>query len=187
MEPPVALDATAVRDEKVKVLRAIHPLNSAEVARRTVRGQYGPGAIAGEPVRGYREEPRVSPESTTETFVGLKLLVDNWRWAGVPFYLRHGKRLAKRSTEIAIQFKPVPQLLFEHTDAAELEPNVLVLRVQPNDGIGLRFGAKVPGPGMQVRSVMMDFGFGSAFGKASADASERLLLDAMQGDASPFT
>ena len=187
MEPPVALDATAVRDEKVKVLRAIHPLNPAEVARRTVRGQYGPGAIGGEPVPGYRQEPRVSPDSKTETFVALKLLVDNWRWAGVPFYLRHGKRLPKRSTEIAIQFKPAPQLLFEQGDSAAIEPNVLVLRVQPNDGIGLRFGAKVPGPGMQVRSVMMDFGFGSAFGKSSADAYERLLLDAMQGDASLFT
>jgi len=187
MEPPVALDATAVRDEKVKVLRAIHPLNPAEVARRTVRGQYGPGAIGGEPVPGYRQEPRVSPDSKTETFVALKLLVDNWRWAGVPFYLRHGKRLPKRSTEIAIQFKPAPQLLFEQSDSAALEPNVLVLRVQPNDGIALRFGAKVPGPGMHVRSVMMDFGFGSAFGKAAADAYERLLLDAMQGDASLFT
>ena len=187
MEPPVALDATAVRDEKVKVLRAMHPLSPAEVARRTVRGQYGPGAIDGQAVPGYREEERVDPNSTTETFVALKLLVDNWRWAGVPFYLRHGKRLPKRSTEIAIQFKPAPQLLFGQGDAAALDPNVLVLRVQPNDGIALRFGAKVPGPGMQVRSVMMDFGFGSTFGKASADAYERLLLDAMQGDASLFT
>jgi glucose-6-phosphate 1-dehydrogenase len=187
MEPPVALDSTAVRDEKVKVLRAIQPLSPAEVARRTVRGQYGPGAIGGEPVPGYRQEERVAPDSNTETFVALKLIVDNWRWAGVPFYLRHGKRLPKRSTEIAIQFKQAPQLLFEESNSAALEPNVLVLRVQPNDGIALRFGAKVPGPGMQIRSVMMDFGFGSAFGKASADAYERLLLDAMQGDASLFT
>jgi glucose-6-phosphate 1-dehydrogenase len=187
MEPPVALDATAVRDEKLKVLRAIHPLSAAEVARRTVRGQYGPGAIGGLPVPGYRQEPRVSPDSTSETFVALKLLVDNWRWAGVPFYLRHGKRLPKRSTEIVIQFRPVPQLLFEQADSAALEPNVLTLRVQPNEGIALRFGAKVPGPGMQIRSVMMDFGFGSAFGKDSPDAYERLLLDAMQGDASLFT
>jgi glucose-6-phosphate 1-dehydrogenase len=133
------------------------------------------------------QEPRVSPESTIETFVALKLLVDNWRWSGVPFYLRHGKRLPKRSTEIAIQFKQVPQLLFEQSDSAALEPNALVLRVQPNDGIALRFGAKVPGPGMQIRSVMMDFGFGSAFGRVLGDAYERLLLDAMQGDASLFT
>jgi glucose-6-phosphate 1-dehydrogenase len=187
MEPPVALDATAIRDEKVKVLRAIHPLSPAEVARRTVRGQYGSGAIGGESVPGYRQEERVSPNSTTETFVALKLLIDNWRWAGVPFYLRHGKRLPKRSTEISIQFKKAPELLFEQTNSAALEPNVLVLRVQPNDGIALRFGAKVPGPGMQIRSVMMDFGFGSAFGGASADAYERLLLDAMQGDAALFT
>ena len=187
MEPPVALDATAVRDEKVKVLRAIHPLSPAEVARRTVRGQYGPGAIEGHPVPGYRQEERVVPDSTVETYVALKLLIDNWRWAGVPFYLRHGKRLPKRSTEVAVQFKPAPQLLFGQDDSAALDPNVLFLRVQPNEGIALRFGAKVPGPGMQVRSVMMDFGFGTAFGRAPADAYERLLLDAMQGDASLFT
>jgi glucose-6-phosphate 1-dehydrogenase len=186
MEPPVALDATAVRDEKVKVLRAIHPMSPAEVARRTVRGQYGPGAIDGQPVPGFRQEERVTPDSTVETYVALKLLVDNWRWAGVPFYLRHGKRLPKRSTEVAVQFKPAPQLLFGQGDSAALEPNVLYLRVQPNEGIALRFGAKVPGPGMQIRSVMMDFGFGTAFGRAPADAYERLLLDAMQGDASLF-
>jgi glucose-6-phosphate 1-dehydrogenase len=187
MEPPVALDATAVRDEKVKVLRAIHPLTPAEVARRTVRGQYGPGAIGGEIVPGYRQEERVDPASTVETYVALKLLIDNWRWSGVPFYLRHGKRLPKRSTEIAIQFRPAPQLLFSQTNASALEPNLLVLRLQPNDGIALRFGAKIPGPGMEIRSVMMDFGFGSTFGRESAESYERLLLDAMQGEASLFT
>jgi glucose-6-phosphate 1-dehydrogenase len=187
MEPPVALDANAVRDEKVKVLRAIQPLNTAEVARRTVRGQYGPGAIAGRPVPGYRQEERVDPNSTTETFVALKLLVDNWRWAGVPFYLRHGKRLPKRSTEIHIRFKPTPQLLFGQGDAGWHRPNVLNLRIQPDEGIALRFGTKVPGPGMQIRSVLMDFRFGASFGSQAPDAYERLLLDAMQGDASLFT
>ena len=187
MEPPVALDAGAVRDEKVKVLRAIHPLNAAEVARRTVRGQYGPGAIDGRPVQGYREEERIDPTSTVETFVALKLLIDNWRWGGVPFYLRHGKRLPKRSSEITIRFNPAPQRLFGHGDAGWHDPNVLTLRIQPDEGIGLRFGTKVPGPGMEIRSVMMDFRFGASFGRQSADAYERLILDAMQGDSTLFT
>jgi glucose-6-phosphate 1-dehydrogenase len=187
MEPPVALDADAVRDEKVKVLRAIHPLNTAEVARRTVRGQYGTGANDGQPVPGYREEERVSPDSHTETFVALKLLIDNWRWAGVPFYLRHGKRLPKRSSEISIRFKPTPQLLFGMGDAGRQRPNVLTLRIQPDEGIALRFGSKVPGPGMHIRSVLMDFRFGTSFGGQTADAYERLILDAMQGDSTLFT
>jgi glucose-6-phosphate 1-dehydrogenase len=187
MEPPVALDANAVRDEKVKVLRAIQPLNTGEVARRTVRGQYGAGEVAGRPVAGYRQEERVAPDSNTETFVALKLLVDNWRWAGVPFYVRHGKRLPKRSTEIAIRFKPTPQLLFEGADAGWHHPNVLNLRIQPDEGIGLRFGTKVPGPGMHIRSVMMDFRFGASFGQQAADAYERLVLDAMQGESTLFT
>jgi glucose-6-phosphate 1-dehydrogenase len=187
MEPPVALDANAVRDEKLKVLRAIHPLNTAEVARRTVRGQYGSGAINGKAVAGYREEERVDPQSSTETFVAIKLLVDNWRWAGVPFYLRHGKRLPKRATEIAIRFKPTPQLLFGQGDAGWHQPNVLTLRIQPDDGIGLRFGTKVPGPGMEIRSVQMDFRFGTSFGGQAADAYERLILDAIQGDSTLFT
>jgi glucose-6-phosphate 1-dehydrogenase len=187
MEPPVALDADAVRDEKVKVLRAIHPLNTAEVARRTVRGQYGPGAINGKPVPGYRQEERVAPDSTTETFVALKLLIDNWRWGGVPFYLRHGKRLPKRASEIAIRFKPTPQLLFGRENAGAQHPNVLTLRIQPDEGIGLRFGTKVPGPGMEVRPVMMDFRFGASFGRPAAEAYERLILDAMQGESTLFT
>ncbi|HYU19488.1 MAG TPA: glucose-6-phosphate dehydrogenase [Chloroflexota bacterium] len=187
MEPPVALDANAVRDEKVKVLRAIQPLNTAEVARRTVRGQYGPGAIDGRAVPGYREEERVEPKSPTETFVALKLSIDNWRWAGVPFYLRHGKRLPKRATEIAISFKPTPQLLFGQRDSGWHQSNVLNLRIQPDEGIGLRFGTKVPGPGMQIRSVLMDFRFGASFGKPAADAYERLILDAMQGESTLFT
>jgi glucose-6-phosphate 1-dehydrogenase len=187
MEPPVALDANAVRDEKVKVLRAIQPLNTGEVARRTVRGQYGAGEVDGRPVPGYRQEERVAPDSNTETFVALKLLIDNWRWAGVPFYVRHGKRLPKRSTEIAIRFKPTPQLLFGGAAAGWHLPNVLNLRIQPDDGIGLRFGTKVPGPGMHIRSVMMDFRFGASFGQQAADAYERLVLDAMQGESTLFT
>ncbi|MCC6175556.1 MAG: glucose-6-phosphate dehydrogenase [Chloroflexi bacterium] len=187
MEPPVAPDADAVRDEKVKVLRAIHPLNTAEVARRTVRGQYGPGAIDGKPVEGYRQEERVNPDSLTETFVALKLLIDNWRWAGVPFYLRHGKRLPKRSSEISIRFKPTPALLFGQADAGRQHPNVLTLRIQPDEGIALRFGTKVPGPGMRIRSMLMDFRFGSSYGQPSADAYERLILDAMQGESTLFT
>jgi len=187
MEPPVALDANAVRDEKVKVLRAIHRLNTAEVARRTVRGQYGPGVVDGEPVPGYRQEERVAPDSTTETFVALKLLIDNWRWAGVPFYLRHGKRLPKRSTEIAIRFKETPQLLFGQGGAGWSQPNILTLRIQPDEGIALRFGTKVPGARVQVRSVMMDFRFGASFGRQSAEAYERLILDAMQGESTLFT
>ena len=187
MEPPVALDADAVRDEKVKVLRAIHPLNTAEVARRTVRGQYGPGAIGGQTVPGYREESRVNPSSYTETFVALKLLIDNWRWAGVPFYLRHGKRLPKRASEVAIRFKQAPRMLFGDADAGSQRPNLLRLRIQPDEGIGLRFGSKVPGPGMHVRSVTMDFRFGTSFGRQPADAYERLILDAMQGESTLFT
>jgi glucose-6-phosphate 1-dehydrogenase len=185
MEPPVALDADAVRDEKVKVLRAIHPLTAAEVARRTVRGQYDAGLVDGAEVAAYRDEDRVDRASTTETFVALKLLVDNWRWAGVPFYLRHGKRLPKRSTEVAIRFRQTPQLLFGRTDGAS-HPNLLTLRIQPDENIRLRFGAKVPGPGMHVRSVMMDFRFGASFGKP-ADAYERLVLDAIQGESTLFT
>ena len=187
MEPPVAMDANAVRDEKVKLLRAIQPLNASEVARRTVRGQYGPGAINGKPVPGYRQESRVAPDSTTETFVAIKLLIDNWRWAGVPFYLRHGKRMPKRVTEITIHFKPTPQLLFGEGDHGWRHPNVLALRIQPDEGIGLRFGTKVPGPGMQIRGVMMDFRFGASFGRQPADAYERLILDAIQGESTLFT
>jgi glucose-6-phosphate 1-dehydrogenase len=187
MEPPIELDATAVRDEKVKVLRAIHPLTPAQVADQTVRGQYGPGAIDGKPVPGFRQEDRVAPDSTTETFVALKLVVDNWRWAGIPFYLRHGKRLPKRSTEVTIQFKPAPEMLFTHADATPPEPNLLTMRIQPNEGLSLRFGAKVPGPGMHVEPVTMDVGFRGAAGGPPADAYERLLLDAMQGNPALFT
>jgi glucose-6-phosphate 1-dehydrogenase len=186
MEPPSNFEANAVRDEKVKVLRAISPLTPDEVVERTVRGQYGPGLIMGEPVPGYREEERVPPDSITETFVALKLFVDNWRWAGVPIYLRHGKRLPKRTSEVTLQFKPVPHGLFNQPGDPPIEPNVLNLQIQPNEGISLKFGAKVPGPTMNIRPVTMDFRFGQSFGVAAADAYERLILDAMLGDSTLF-
>ncbi len=187
MEPPIAFEADAVRDEKVKLLKAIRLIAPAEVERYTVRGQYGPGAIAGEPVPGYRQEPRVAPDSTAETYVALELFVDNWRWAGVPFYLRTGKRLPKRVTEIAIQFKRAPHLLFKDTPAGRMEPNVLALRIQPDEGIFIKFGTKVPGPDVQIRTVSMDFHYGLAFGAEPPEAYERLLLDAMLGDSTLFT
>ena len=185
MEPPVSLSGEAVRDEKVKALRAVRSFVLEEVERSAVRGQYGPGIIDGEPVPAYRQEVGVDPNSSTETFVALKLLLDNWRWAGVPFYLRSGKRLTKRVTEIAIQFKKVPHRLFTDTDEP-VHPNVLVIRIQPNEGITLRFGAKLPGQTLRVRDVNMDFRYGSSFGVKSPDAYERLLLDCMLGDATLF-
>ena len=186
MEPPATFDADALRDEKVKVLRAIEPMTPADVAANVVRGQYGPGWVAGEPVAGYRGEPQVDPASETETFVAARLFVDDWRWAGVPFYLRAGKRLPKRATEIAIQFKQVPHALFKDSNA-DPEANLLALRIQPDEGILLRFAAKVPGLGVDVRSVNMDFTYGSAFSVDSPDAYETLILDALLGDAALFT
>jgi glucose-6-phosphate 1-dehydrogenase len=187
MEPPVNFDADAVRDEKVKVLRAIPPLADGEIVEDTVRGQYGPGMIGGDVVHGYCEEPGVKAHSRTETFVALKLTIDNWRWAGVPFYLRHGKRLTKRITEIAIQFKRPPYLLFRGTGADQMQPNVLSLRIQPNEGISLIFDAKVPGQEMRLRGVNMDFLYGSSFGMEPPEAYERLLLECMLGDSTLFT
>ena len=185
MEPPVSLSGEAVRDEKVKALRAVREVLPAELQRFAVRGQYGPGIVDGDPVSGYRQEEGVDPNSATETFVAVKLLLDNWRWAGVPFYLRSGKRLTKRVTEIAIQFKKVPHRFFMDTDEP-VHPNVLVIRIQPNEGITLRFGAKLPGQTLRVRDVNMDFRYGSSFGVKSPDAYERLLLDCMLGDATLF-
>jgi glucose-6-phosphate 1-dehydrogenase len=186
MEPPVALDADAVRDEKVKVLRAIHPLNTAEVARRTVRGQYGPGTIDDQKVPGYREEPNVALDSSVETFVALKILIDNWRWADVPFYLRTGKHLAARDTEIAIEFKRPPFVLFRNTGVDELTRNRLVLHIQPDEGISVRFGAKVPGSIMNIGAVDMDFDYEDYFGDTPSTGYERLLHDCMVGDATLF-
>jgi glucose-6-phosphate 1-dehydrogenase len=187
MEPPVGFEANAVRDEKVKVLHAIPPLDLVQVARNTVRAQYGPGWISGKQVPGYYQESGVSPGSKTETYVALKLEIDNWRWADVPFYLRTGKRLAKRVTQIDIEFKRPPFMLFKNTNVTELQPNVLSLRIQPNEGISLRFGAKVPGGVMRIRGVNMDFLYGSAFASEAPEAYERLLLDCMLGDSTLFT
>jgi glucose-6-phosphate 1-dehydrogenase len=186
MEPPATFEADPLRDEKVKVMRAVSDMTPERVRRDVVRGQYGPGWVNAQPVPGYREEPEVDPQSETETFIAARLEVDDWRWSGVPFYLRSGKRLPKRATEIAIQFKEVPHRLFRES-AAEPEPNLLAMRIQPDEGIMLRFGAKVPGLGIDVRAVNMDFTYGSAFSVDSPDAYETLILDALLGDASLFT
>jgi glucose-6-phosphate 1-dehydrogenase len=185
MEPPTAFEADALRNEKVKVLRAIE-MEPLQVGRDVIRGQYGPGWVAGEEVRGYREEASVHSESETETFIAARLRVDDWRWAGVPFYLRTGKRLPKRTTEIAIQFKAVPHRLFRDAHA-DPEPNLLAIRVQPDEGILLRFSSKVPGLGLDIRPVNMDFTYGSSFSVDSPDAYETLILDALLGDQSLFT
>jgi len=187
MEPPVAYDADSVRDEKVKVLRALRPMDPTKAAAAAVRGQYGPGWVAGRQVPGYREEPGIAPDSTTETYVALKLFVDNWRWQGVPFYLRHGKALPKRVTEIAIQFKPAPHALFKVSDEGARDPDVLAIQIQPNEGISLRFDSKAPGASLQIRPVHMDFLYGSSFAVESPDAYERLILDCMLGDSTLFT
>ena len=186
MEPPATFEADALRDEKVKVLRAIPEFAGADVARNVVRGQYGAGWVAAQPVNGYRQEHEVDPQSETETFLAARFQIDDWRWSGVPFYLRAGKRLPKRATEIAIQFKDVPLRLFRDA-AVDPEPNLLAIRIQPDEGILLRFGSKVPGLGLDIRTVTMDFTYGSAFSVDSPDAYETLLLDAMLGDASLFT
>jgi len=185
MEPPVSFEADTVRAEKIKVLRAIRPLCSEDTPHCAVRGQYGPGIIDGKKVIGYRQEPGVNPNSNTETFAGLKLHIENWRWAGVPFYLRAGKRLARPLTEIAVQFKQPPLRLFDGSRA--LPPNLIVIRIQPEEGITLRFSAKQPGPATHVRDVDMDFRYSTAFGMASANAYERLLLDCMLGDPTLFS
>lgn len=187
MEPPVVLEADAVRDEKVKVLRAIRALEGAEVLERTVRGQYAAGYAGGKPVPGYREEESVSPASTTETFAAIRLEIDSWRWAGVPFYLRTGKRLARRVTEIAVVFREAPLPLFAQAAEDHIGANVLAFRIQPDEGIALRFAAKQPGFQPALRWVTMDFRYGTSFGVEPPAAYERLLLDAMLGDATLFT
>ena len=187
MEPPASFDSESVRAEKLKVLRATKMITGAAVDKAVARGQYQQGTINGQRVPGYRDEPGVNPKSTTETFVALKMQIVNWRWAGVPFYLRAGKRLPKRWTEIAIQFKQPPLALFGGTQCGQMAPNLLSIRVQPDEGISLEFAAKVPGPGTDVRPVNMDFCYANAFGMASHNAYERLLLDCMLGDATLFT
>jgi glucose-6-phosphate 1-dehydrogenase len=186
MEPPVTFDAESVREEKVKVLKAVRPIPEDGVKEYAVRGQYARGWVFGEEVEGYREEGDVAPDSATETFVALKLFVDNWRWAGAPFYIRAGKRLPKKATEIAIQFRPTPHTMFTRGETRGLEPNVLVMRIQPEEGISLKIGAKVPGSGFEVSSVNMDLLYGTAFLEEAPDAYQRLLLDLMLGDPTLF-
>jgi glucose-6-phosphate 1-dehydrogenase len=187
MEPPAAFDDRSVRDEKVKVLRALRRITPSEVGELTVRGQYGPGFIGGERVPGYREEHGVAADSETETFVALKCFIDNWRWEGTPFYIRTGKRLPKRSTEIAMRFRVAPHRIFTREASEGLEANELVIRIQPDEGISLTFGAKVPIQGLRIRSVNMDFGYGESFMVDAPDSYETLILDALRGDATLFT
>ena len=186
MEPPASSDADAIRNEKFKVLSAIAPPTHLDVASMAARGQYGPGTIDNNAVIGYRDEKDVDPQSNTETFAAVRLHVDSWRWAGVPFYLRSGKRLARKVSEIAVTFKPIPHRLYgESTDT--IEPNVLVIKIQPEEGVTMRFEAKVPGPKSHIRSVFMDFNYGSGFGVESPPAYERLIGDAIRGDQTLFT
>jgi glucose-6-phosphate 1-dehydrogenase len=186
MEPPVSFQADAVRDEQNKILRAIQPFTAEDVLTKTVRGQYGEGIIEGERVPGYREEPDVPPDSRTETFVAMKLSMDNWRWADVPFYLRTGKRLGARHTQIVIQFRRAPFVLFRDTPVETLMPNQLVVHIQPEEGISLRFAAKVPGPSMRLGAVDMSFEYQDYFGTQPSTGYERLLHDCMIGDATLF-
>jgi glucose-6-phosphate 1-dehydrogenase len=183
VEPPAAFDATAVRNEKLKVLQSIRPFNLEMVAQSVVRGQYAPGKLGDKPVAGYREEPGVNAASKTETFVAGRLLIDNWRWAGVPFYLRTGKRLAKRSTEIMIQFHCAPHIVFRER---EVQPNRLVLNIQPDEGISISFGAKRPGTEMSIGNVTMDFSYRKGFGDTTRSAYATLLNDCVRGDATLF-
>ena len=186
MEAPNSLQADSIRTEKVKVLQATNLADTRNLEKSAIRGQYSPGWMKGKPVAGYRTEPGVNPDSTTPTFVALKLMIDNWRWQGVPFYLRTGKRLPKKVSEIAIQFRDVPLLIFQSA-SQQTSPNILSVRIQPNEGISLRFEAKMPGSELRTRSVNMDFSYGSSFGMATADAYHRLLLDCMLGDQTLFT
>jgi glucose-6-phosphate 1-dehydrogenase len=195
MEPPWSLDADVIRDAKVGVLRSLRPLSRADVEKAVVRAQYIDGDIDGQPVPGYRYEVRehfskrkepIPPDSTTETYVALRLFIDNWRWAGVPFYLRTGKRLPKRASEVAIQFKEVPQILFNAQPDVPLEPTVLSLRVQPEEGLALRIASKLPGPKLRIYPVKLEFNYSSSLSETTPEAYERLLLDVMAGDATLF-
>jgi glucose-6-phosphate 1-dehydrogenase len=187
MEPPASFQADKVRDEKVKVLQAITPPTPEEVRRDTVRAQYTAGVEGGEEAGGYKDEEGVPGDSRTETYAALRLEVHNWRWAGVPIFLRTGKRLARKVTEIAVQLKPVPHLAFQSQGSVGVQPNQLILTVQPNEGVSLSLGAKIPGSSMRIRPVNMEFLYGSAFMSQSPEAYERLILDAMRGDATLFT
>ena len=186
MEPPARFEAEAVRNEKGKVLESIRPMSPDDVSRYAVAGQYGPGRVGGNDLAGYREERGVDAESQTDTYAAVTFFVDNWRWAGVPFYVRSGKRLAKRVTEISIEFASAPHVLFPEQSPVET-PNLLILRIQPSGGISLRFDAKKPGEGMQLRGVSMDFHYGSSFGVREPSAYETLLLDAIAGDGTLYS
>jgi glucose-6-phosphate 1-dehydrogenase len=187
MEPPVSFTADEVRNEKVKVLQSIPQPHEQDISEMAVRAQYATGHAGGEDVPGYLEESGVRADSTTETYAALRLLVDNWRWAGVPFYLRTGKRLARKVTEIAVTLKPVPHLAFDQGGSLGVLPNQLILTLQPNEGVSLRLGAKIPGARMVIRPVHMEFLYGTAFMSQSPEAYERLITDAMRGDATLFT
>ena len=186
MEPPVSLDAEAIRDEKVKLLRSIRPLTVQEVPKHVVRGQYFAGMVEGRPHPGYRQEPNVKADSNTETYVAVKLFIDDWRWSGVPFYLRTGKCLPSGVSEVRIQFRPTPYVLFAAQCGQRLDANSLALRLQPEEGISLRFNGKVPGPSVAVRPVRMQFSYDAEFGAYTPEAYERLLLEAMAGDTTLF-
>jgi len=187
MEPPTAFDADRVRDEKLKVLEAIVPPAVSEVSSMAVRAQYGPGTVGGKRVVGYHEEQGVAPDSRTETYAALRLHVSNWRWAGVPFYLRTGKQLSRKITEIAVTLKPVPHLAFQSSGSVGVQSNQIILTVQPDEGVSVSLGAKIPGTRMRIRPVNMEFRYGTSFMSESPEAYERLILDAMRGDATLFT
>jgi glucose-6-phosphate 1-dehydrogenase len=186
MEPPVSLDAEAIRDEKVKLLKSVRLLQPEQVAHHVVRGQYAAARLGEESQSGYRQEPRVNPESNVETFVAMKLFIDNWRWSGVPFYLRTGKCLPVAASEVRVQFRPTPSVLFAAACGPSLDSNALTLRLQPQEGITLRFNGKIPGAAMRLRPVRMHFSYDAEFGAYTPEAYERLLLDAMAGDATLF-
>jgi glucose-6-phosphate 1-dehydrogenase len=185
-EPPHSLDADVVRDEKLEILQSLRPIDSDSVDTCVVRAQYAAGFQMGRPVPGYREENAVARDSRTETYVALQTFIDNWRWAGVPFFLRTGKRLPKRASEIAIALKEVPPILFNKNPDRKLDPNFLSIRIQPDEGFALGISSKVPGPRVQIYPVKMDFSYGSTFGATSPEAYERLLLDILAGDPTLF-
>jgi glucose-6-phosphate 1-dehydrogenase len=187
MEPPTSFEANRLRDEKVKVLEAIVPPRLDEVASMAVRAQYGAGVVSGGEAAAYLEEPGVAADSRTETYAALKLYVSNWRWAGVPFYLRTGKRLTRKLTEIAVTLRPVPHLAFQGNGSVGVQPNQIILTVQPDEGVSVSLGAKIPGTKMQIRPVNMEFHYGTSFMSQSPEAYERLIMDAMRGDATLFT
>jgi glucose-6-phosphate 1-dehydrogenase len=186
MEPPVAFDADSVREQKVRVFRSIRPMSVEDVARFTARGQYGPGMVDGKRVPGYRQEPGVNSKSITETYAAVKFHIENWRWAGVPFYIRTGKRLARNLTEIRVYLKPTPQALFANTSSV-IDPNVITISIQPDEGISIAFDAKRPGAQMRTVTVQANFSYQASFGSKGPVAYKTLLLDSMRGDATLFT